>query len=50
MDQHYSTGGGGNAANCDAAWLAQVEAMSALPADNLFDYTVGNRYVAITFD
>ena len=25
VDQHYSTGGTGNSANCDPAWLAQVK-------------------------
>ncbi len=50
VDQHYSTGGTGNTVNCDAAWLAQVEALSALPADSMFDYLVDSRHTAFTFD
>ena len=50
VDQHSSTGGTGETVNCDATWLTQVEAISALPADAKFDYLVGNRYTAFTFD
>ncbi len=50
VDQHYSTGGTGNAVNGNAAWLAQVDAMTSLPVDAKFDYLVGNRYNAFTFD
>jgi hypothetical protein len=50
VDQHASTGGVGEIANCDAAWLAQVEAIGASPADAKFDYLVGNRHTACTLD
>ncbi len=50
VDQHFSTGGTGSAVNCDATWLTQVEAIGALPADAKFDYLVGNRSTAFTFD
>lgn len=50
VDQHSSTGGVGEIANCDAAWLAQVEAIGASPADAKFDYLVGNRHIACTLD
>lgn len=49
VDQHYSTGGAGNTTDCDAAWLAQVQAASG-SADTLFDYLVGNRHTAFTFN
>jgi hypothetical protein len=50
VDQHYSTGGTGNPANCDPAWLAQVKSLGPTPADSLFDYLVGGRMTAFTFD
>ena len=50
VDQHNSTDAAGNTVNCDAAWLAQVEALDALPAESTFDTLVGNRYSAFTFD
>jgi hypothetical protein len=50
VDQHYSTGGSGNPASCDPAWLAQVKALGPTPADSLFDYLVGGRMTAFTFD
>ena len=50
VDQHYSTGGTGNTTNCDAAWLAQISAIDASPADALFDKLTGNRRTAFTFD
>ncbi len=50
VDQHSSTGGTGETVTCDATWLTQVEALSALPADAKFDYLAGNRYTACTLD
>ena len=40
----------GDAVNCDATWLAQVEALDALPAFAKFDYLAGSRYIACTLD
>ena len=50
VDQHDSTGGTGDTVNCDAAWLAQVAAIDATPADALFDKLTGDRRTAFTFD
>ncbi len=50
VDQHSSTGGTGETVNCDAAWLWQVEAIGAPPADAKFDFLVGNRHTACTLD
>lgn len=51
VDQHFSTGGAGNPVNCDASWLAQVEALDTPPADTRFDYLVaGARHTACTLD
>jgi autotransporter-associated beta strand protein len=50
VDQHSSTGGTGETVNCDAAWLSQVEAIGAPPADAKFDFLVGNRHTACTLD
>ncbi len=50
VDQHSSTGGTGETVNCDPAWLAQVEAIDAMPAEAKFDQLVGNRYTASTLD
>jgi Pectate lyase superfamily protein len=49
VDQHSSTGGVGEAAAVDAAWLAQVQGIDATPADALFDEFTGNRRTAFTF-
>jgi hypothetical protein len=40
----------GDPVNCDAAWLASVEALDALPAFAKFDYLAGGRYIACTLD
>ena len=40
----------GDPVNCDATWLAQVEALDALPAFAKFDYLAGSRYIACTLD
>ena len=50
VDQHSSSGGTGETVNCDAAWLSQVEAIGAPPADAKFDFLVGNRHTASTLD
>jgi autotransporter-associated beta strand protein len=50
VDQHSSSGGTGETVNCDAAWLSQVEAIGAPPADAKFDFLVGNRHTACTLD
>jgi hypothetical protein len=50
VDQHSSTGGTGESVRCDATWLAQVEALGALPAEAKFDLLTGNRSTAFTFD
>ena len=50
VDQHASTGGTGEAMNCDAAWLAQVEALGVPPAVAKSDELVGGRHVAFTLD
>ncbi len=50
VDQHSSAGGTGEAAAVDPAWLAQVQAIDATPADALFDKLTGNRRTAFTFD
>ena len=49
VDQLASTTSG-DAVNCDATWLAQVEALDALPAFAKFDYLAGSRYIACTLD
>ena len=48
IDQFASTGGTGNPVNCNAAWLAEVQALG--PADSTFDLLTGNRSTAFTFD
>ncbi|MEY3895149.1 MAG: hypothetical protein RLZZ214_668, partial [Verrucomicrobiota bacterium] len=40
--------GAGDTVNCNAAWLAQVQALGA--ADAKFDFLTGNRNTAFTFD
>ena len=50
VDQHSSTAGAGEAAAVDLAWLAQVQAIDATPADALFDRLTGNRRTAFTFN
>jgi autotransporter-associated beta strand protein len=50
LDQHSSAGGTGEAMNCDPAWLAQLEALDALPASANFDQLSGSRHVAFTLD
>jgi hypothetical protein len=40
----------GDPVNCDATWLAQVEALDALPAFAKFDYLAGSRTIACTLD
>ena len=50
VHQHSSTGGTGSTVNCDPAWLAQVAAIDATPADALFDKLTGDRRTAFTFD
>jgi hypothetical protein len=48
VDQFASTGGTGETVNCNAAWLAAVQALGA--ADAKFDFLTGNRRAAFTFD
>jgi hypothetical protein len=48
VDQFTSTGGTGEAVNCNAAWLAEVQTLAA--ADAKFDFLTGNRNTAFTFD
>ena len=50
VDQHSSTGGSGEAAAVDAAWLLQAQAIDATPANALFDKLTGDRRTAFTFD
>ena len=49
VDQHSSSGGGGEAATVDAAWLSAVQAIDSTPADALFDKLTGDRRTACTF-
>ncbi len=49
VDQHTDDGAI-DTVNCDPAWLAQVEAIGAPPADSKFDHLVGNRHTACTLD
>lgn len=48
MNQFTSTGGTGETVNCNAVWLAAVQALGA--ADAKFDFLTGNRHAAFTFD
>ncbi len=48
VDQFTSTGGAGETVNCNAAWLAEVQALG--PADAKFDFLTGSRRTAFTFD
>ncbi len=49
VDQLASTTSG-DPVNCDASWLAQVEALDAVPAFAKFDFLAGSRYIACTLD
>ncbi len=50
IDQHVGTGGVGESVNCNATWLAQVEALDAAPASSRFDDLTAGRHTAFTFD
>jgi autotransporter-associated beta strand protein len=49
VDQHTDDGAI-DTVNCDPAWLAEVEAIGAPPADPKFDHLAGNRHTACTLD
>jgi hypothetical protein len=46
VDQFASTSGAGEALNCDAAWLTQMQALGTVSSK--FDYLMGGRNVAFT--
>ena len=46
IDQFVSTGSAGEALNCDAAWLTQMQALGTVSSK--FDYLLGGRNVAFT--
>ena len=51
VDQHYSSGGTGNASPCDPAWLDAVNAITpAVPTDTLQDHLTANRRRAFTLE